>query len=205
MKALGLVVSDKKIFENCLLKTYFLTPWPTYATNWTLVEEHLGIIPVKYGQNPMSGFRGEVVWMKKLTHALMDDGQRTVTKAHSEHFVLRWAKKTTMAMSFTQQQLPPDCADECHSPYYVACQARRARVWLYPSHHVVAGSGRTIAPQESLGEASGHPQGWHGDWVLFGGLRWCGLWTWRNNDKIWHNKTTLCQYLINVSTASLSD
>jgi len=26
MKALGLVVSDKKIFEKCILKTYFLTP-----------------------------------------------------------------------------------------------------------------------------------------------------------------------------------
>ena len=25
MKALGLVVSDKKIFKNCILKTYFLT------------------------------------------------------------------------------------------------------------------------------------------------------------------------------------
>jgi len=24
-----------------------------------LVEEHLGIISVKFGQNPMSGFRGE--------------------------------------------------------------------------------------------------------------------------------------------------
>jgi len=34
MKALGLVVSDKKIFENCILKTYFLSLWPTYATNW---------------------------------------------------------------------------------------------------------------------------------------------------------------------------
>ena len=33
MKALGFVVSDKKIFENCILKTYFLTPRPTYATN----------------------------------------------------------------------------------------------------------------------------------------------------------------------------
>jgi len=40
MKALGLVVSDKKIFENCILKTY---------------------IPVKFGQNPISGFRGDVV------------------------------------------------------------------------------------------------------------------------------------------------
>jgi len=26
MKALALVVSDKKIFENCILETYFLTP-----------------------------------------------------------------------------------------------------------------------------------------------------------------------------------
>jgi len=34
MKALGIVVSDKKIFENCILKTYFLTLWLTYATDW---------------------------------------------------------------------------------------------------------------------------------------------------------------------------
>jgi len=34
MKALGLVVSDKKIFLNCILQTYFLTLWPTNATNW---------------------------------------------------------------------------------------------------------------------------------------------------------------------------
>jgi len=33
MKALGLIVSDRKIFENCILKTYFLTLWPTYANN----------------------------------------------------------------------------------------------------------------------------------------------------------------------------
>ena len=34
MKALGLLVTDKKIFESCILKTYLLIPWPTYATNW---------------------------------------------------------------------------------------------------------------------------------------------------------------------------
>jgi len=34
MKALGLVVSDKKIFESFISKIYLLTPWPTYATNW---------------------------------------------------------------------------------------------------------------------------------------------------------------------------
>jgi len=31
-------------------------------TIWTtLVEDYLGVIPVKFGQNPMSGFRGEDV------------------------------------------------------------------------------------------------------------------------------------------------
>ena len=34
MKALGLVVTDKKIFESFISKTYLLTPWPTYAINW---------------------------------------------------------------------------------------------------------------------------------------------------------------------------
>jgi len=65
MKALGLVVSDKKIFENCLLKTYFFLPRDllmqlirTILT--TLVGDHPGIIPVKFGKNPMSGLRGGV-------------------------------------------------------------------------------------------------------------------------------------------------
>ena len=46
-----------------------------------------------------SGLGGEVVWMKKLTdgrtHArrTTDDEQLGVTKAHLEHFVLRWANK----------------------------------------------------------------------------------------------------------------
>ena len=34
MKALGLVVSDEKTFENCILKNLFFDPRPTYATNW---------------------------------------------------------------------------------------------------------------------------------------------------------------------------
>jgi len=61
------------------------------GTVWTtLVDKHLGIIPVKFGQNPMSGFRREDVKVKKLTH---DERQRLVTIAHHEHFVLRWANK----------------------------------------------------------------------------------------------------------------
>ena len=65
MKALGLVVSNKKLFKSCILKTYFLTPWPTYATNWNDLNKFDRwpplIISVKFGQNPMSGFRGENV------------------------------------------------------------------------------------------------------------------------------------------------
>ena len=65
MKALGLVVSDK-IFESCILKTYFLTPWPTYVTNRNHLNNfgrgHLGIIPVEFGQIPFSGSREEFVW-----------------------------------------------------------------------------------------------------------------------------------------------
>ena len=65
MKALGLLVLDKQIFENCNLKTYVwprdLLKKPTGMVWTTLVGDHPGIIPVKFGQNPMSCFRGEVV------------------------------------------------------------------------------------------------------------------------------------------------
>jgi len=61
MKALGLVVLDKKIFENCLLKIYF---WPRdllmqpIRTIWTiLVGDHPGTIPVEFGHIPISGSR----------------------------------------------------------------------------------------------------------------------------------------------------
>ena len=65
MKALGLVVSDKNIFESFISKTYLLTLWPTYATNWNGLNNfdrgHPGIIPVKFGQNSISGISGDVV------------------------------------------------------------------------------------------------------------------------------------------------
>jgi len=49
MKAQGHVVSDKKIFENCILKTYFLTLWPTYATNQDhLVEDYPRTLPAEF-------------------------------------------------------------------------------------------------------------------------------------------------------------
>ena len=65
MKALGFVVSDKKIFENCILKTPFFWPrdllmQPTGSVWTTLVEEYIEIIPVKFGQNPLSGLREDI-------------------------------------------------------------------------------------------------------------------------------------------------
>jgi len=59
MKALGLVVLDKKIFENCIMKTYFFTP-TTGMVRTTLVEDHPRILPMKFCQNPMMGSRGDV-------------------------------------------------------------------------------------------------------------------------------------------------
>jgi len=65
MKALGLVVSDKKIFESCILKTYLLPRdllVQPIRTIWTiLVGDHPGTIPVQFGRIPISGSREEVL------------------------------------------------------------------------------------------------------------------------------------------------
>jgi len=59
MKALGLVVSDKKIFESFILKPIYwprdLLMQPTGTVWTTLNGDHTGIIPVKFGQIPISG------------------------------------------------------------------------------------------------------------------------------------------------------
>jgi len=51
-----------------------------------LIGDHPGIIPVKFGQNPISGFREDVV-KKLLTDAWTPDieGSQKLT----EHFMLR--------------------------------------------------------------------------------------------------------------------
>jgi len=105
MKALGIVVSDKKIFESFILKTYFLTLWPTYATNQNNLNN--------FGRGPPRDHSCEFwlksnerfqrrrclskkVYARRTQHAARrtttDDGQRPVTIAHHEHFELRWAK-----------------------------------------------------------------------------------------------------------------
>jgi len=66
MKALGIVVLDKKIFESFVLKPIYwpddLLMQPTGTVWTTLIEDHQGIIPVKFGQIPNSGSREDVVW-----------------------------------------------------------------------------------------------------------------------------------------------
>jgi len=102
MKALCLVVSEKKIFENWILKTYLLTPWPTYATNWNGLNNFGRGTPrdpscevwAKSNERFQRRIRlnekvyAHTHWMTRKT----DKEQWTVTIAHSEHFVLRWAK-----------------------------------------------------------------------------------------------------------------
>jgi len=102
MKALGLVVSDKKIFEICILKIYYLILWSTYATNWNGLNNFDRGPPRDHSCEVWSKsnkrFQRRCCWKKLLTHGrtdgqTMDDGQWAITKAHLEHFVLRWAKK----------------------------------------------------------------------------------------------------------------
>ena len=59
----------------------------TYLCNQlkVLVGDHLGIIPVKFGQNSISGFQGDV-YVKML---IVDDRQRPFTIAHPEHCLIR--------------------------------------------------------------------------------------------------------------------
>jgi len=74
---------------------------PTGMVWTTLVELHLGIIPVKFGQNPMGGFRGEVVDGRTDSRS-MDDRQWAITKAHLAHFVLRWADNQLLVVDILQ-------------------------------------------------------------------------------------------------------
>jgi len=98
MKALGLVLSE--IFENCILKTYFLTLWPTYAINWNGLKE--------LGRGPPRDHSCEVwsksnwwcqrrsCWKKLLTDA-RTDGQRTMGHHKSSPWGLSNGTKSFLA------------------------------------------------------------------------------------------------------------
>ena len=59
---LGLLVSEKKIFEDLVLGCHGnqTIPW-NHILLATLVGDHARIIYVKFGENLTSGFRGDVV------------------------------------------------------------------------------------------------------------------------------------------------
>jgi len=51
---------------------------------WTsLVGDHPGIIPVKFGQNPMSGFRGEDVYVNKRAQRALGRSPEEKVIGHS--------------------------------------------------------------------------------------------------------------------------
>ena len=66
MKALGLVVSDKKIFKSLILKPNYLPRdllMQLIEAVWTtLIGDQPGIILEKFGQIHISGYREDVVW-----------------------------------------------------------------------------------------------------------------------------------------------
>jgi len=77
MKALGLVVLDKKIFESFILKTFLLTPWPTCAANWNGLNNFDRGPPRDHSCEVWSNFHK---WLKRRCRFKFS-------------FVLRWAKK----------------------------------------------------------------------------------------------------------------
>jgi len=84
MKTLGLVVSDKKSFENCILKINFWPLWPTYATNWNGLNNFDRGSPKDHSCEvwSKSNKRRRCCLKKLLTHgrtdARTDNGRRTL-------------------------------------------------------------------------------------------------------------------------------
>jgi len=93
MKALCLVVKDKKIFESCILKPYFLTPWPTYATNQNHLNNFGRGLPRDHScwvwSNNNKRFKIKVIW--SFPYII----QCKIVTPGQGHFVLRWAKRRT--------------------------------------------------------------------------------------------------------------
>ena len=106
MIAVCLVVSDKNIFENCILKTYFFTQSPTYATNWNNLN-NFGRGPPRDHSNER--FQRRRCLSKTFTH---DGRRRTSDKGLLQQLTLstlcsgelkKWNKLSTK-LYFTMQR-----------------------------------------------------------------------------------------------------
>jgi len=111
MKALGFVVLDKKIFENCILKTYFLTLWPTYATNWNGLNNFDRGPPRHHScevwSKSIKWFQRRCCLKKLLTHA------RTHGRTHG-----RWTTDNGPSQKLTLSTL---CSGELKTLYINVC------------------------------------------------------------------------------------
>ena len=101
MRALALTVWDKKIFKVFSLCCHGNQSSPWNSNLWSILKvHHLRIISVKFHWNLLGGFRGEEFLSNcSRTDGREDgrtggrtDGRRSITIAHPEHYVLRWAK-----------------------------------------------------------------------------------------------------------------
>jgi len=108
MKALGLVVSDK-IFESCILKNHL----NNFGRG--LPRDH----SCKVWSKSNEWFQRRRCLSKKVygRRTSTDDGQRPVTIAHPEHFVLRWAKKENVQYIFLHKRNNNAVLKELEGPY----------------------------------------------------------------------------------------
>ena len=89
------------IFENCILKTYFFTPWPTYTTNWNDLNNFGRWTPwnnsCEIGSKSNEWFQRRSCLKKLLTHGWTH--RRTTNNGQSQKLTLstlrscRWFNK----------------------------------------------------------------------------------------------------------------
>ena len=109
MKALALTVWDKKIFKVFSFGCHGNQSSSRSSNLWSFLKvHHPRIISVKFHWNLLAGFREEDF----LSNCSWMDGHTSITIAHPEHVVLRWAKKlvTMLWSSLTSKKLSTYCS-----------------------------------------------------------------------------------------------
>ena len=146
MSGLDHVVSDKKIFENCLLKTYLLNPWPTYAINLKRLNNFdrgttqglflWSLVKIQKAVSEEMLFKGIV---DARTDGRTDDWRRTMgnhKKSHKNH-VGRVEYISTFTFALEHAVLS-DWAREFTSYYQLKTNAR----YKHTDNLIVNASGR---------------------------------------------------------------
>ena len=107
MKALALTVWDKKIFEVFSFGCHGnqSSSWNSNLWNFLKVH-HPRIISVKFHWNLLAGFREDFLSnCSRMDTRRTDSGHWSITIAHPENIVLRWAKKlSSIPSSFREEE-----------------------------------------------------------------------------------------------------